>query len=206
MNKEVESKKIGYIKYSTTLIPILISITALIISIYTCHRENELAGLYLEPKLVLFSNFKSNEITIRNLGPVTAVQLEIFTISYNYRRVYKAIDYTWSNIAEIKELPTFEEKKLSFHIPTSTPIVDNKEEPHIKAFEIRLVYRRPPDMKLYIRSAYYFLDSNGNWVNETSETVNSSTYNIVKQAIMRESRSADLDIFSLIYDPLHEIR
>lgn len=172
-----------------------------------------ISKLGLEPKLELDTNFRTDigyprAFWITNSGPVEALQIEVHLITYRYDgSIIKVVGYgtgTDEHYQADKIDPfrsgffPFKEIFLDVNARIQKPAQHN-------AFEIRISYRRPPDMTYYTESAYYFVNPDGDWVNENNGSLVPERYNPIMKAVKSASQKLTLEGLKGGKDWLHPI-
>ncbi len=177
-----------------------ISTLALIVSVYALYVTTEarkdaraVAGLDLLPVLALDSQLRwvkdiPPHYTVTNNGPVEVVLLEIQPISHRYAGVDDGLtlsSYTGEMRQTVMSLEPF--AHVSFQLPDWWLAEAARKIKNLKhhAIELRLIYRRPPDMRKFVVSTFYFMNPGGDWVNETDSSLDPETYDPIKEAVFK---------------------
>jgi hypothetical protein len=161
-----------------------------------------ISGLDLRPDIRLTSDFKRIKIAknigkeiqekepyflIENNGPIDAIQLEVQMFMHKYSpdtdRLEQGVTGSWWHWV-IEKLPPLKSKV--FPIDSGIYIYPTSTSPSWHyVLEIRLSYRRNPDLHMFSKRAFYFVGPQGFWVSEhDSSTLNTEQYiPIVRAAI-----------------------
>jgi len=171
-------RKIGWSEIIAILAAFM-SFTALLLSYWAWQDSRAISGLDLRPEIKIDARlnkakYEVPHLVILNSGPTDAMQLEIHIIHHRYFEKLKKImisgggtetRYSIPQLAPFKQ-ETFEVKK---HFLYGQAMLQNPPEHNI--LEIRLVYRRAPDMAQFAESAFYFVSPDGLWVGEHSSAL-----------------------------------
>jgi len=162
-----------------------------------------ISGLDLRPNISLRSDFKRIKISrkpdtkaikekapyflITNQGPIDAIQMEVQLFIHQYSQTTDKLGKTVTSSCYhwiIEQLPPLKSKTFTIDTwiygqPAASPASWNS------VLEIRLTYRRNPDMHEFSQSAYYFVGPQEFWVSEKDHSsLNTERYRpIVKAAI-----------------------
>lgn len=205
-------------KAAKTWFPIAISTFALIVSVYAVYVTTQarkdaraVAGLDLRPALALDSQLRwvkdiPPHYTVTNNGPVEVVQLEIQPISHRYAGDGDELtltSYTSEERQTVMSLAPLSD--VSFRISDQSLAEAARKIKKLKynAMEIRLTYRRPPDMRKFVQSAFYFINPDGRWVEESNASLKPDIYDAVKEAVLRAANQPLSSYLSS--DRLHSI-
>jgi hypothetical protein len=201
-----------------TWIPILISLIALVGSIYSVYisnisitLNNRLAKLNFRPILQLDTTFQSigklpPHFSVTNVGPVEAQQIKILRISHRYSSDANKIFASGSastNDVFIEKLNPQESKSYKFHLDWINTNARLHEPVQHNVMEIKITYRRPQDLEEYDESAYYFVNPDGLWVSEASSSLNSTLYESIKSAIFNVNKDENMIYKEFEQDKLH---
>ncbi len=168
-----------------------------------------ITGLDRRPVLALdaffrkFDDHPPSRYTVKNVGTVAAVQVEIQPITHRYKssdRDFQVSSYDGRQIIDELRLlkgKTFElsERFLNVHARQAEP-------PEHNILEIRLTYRHPSDMREFVESAFYFVNPDGFWVKENSQSLTPEIYGPIKEAALKFAKRM---YFPDSSDPLHTI-
>jgi hypothetical protein len=173
-----------------------------------------ISGLDLKPKISLNTLFKEiNKIpphyVISNNGPVDALQIEVQLISHRYRKDISKIKVSTTGSDERKIIPKLPPlTNIAFKFPELWLDVNARIEqpPEHNIMEIRISYRRPPDMMKYTESAFYFINKEGRWVAENDNSLDKDIYAPIKNAMFENIKQGDMLIKNMLRtDILHNI-
>jgi hypothetical protein len=186
-------------------LPLLISLLAFGVSIwanYIACNANDIASkshdltlkiskLDLRPIIELNTLFKSigkipPHLSLTNIGPIEAQQVKIRMISHRYipkqNKILISMSDSSNDIFEEKINPQ-ETKSHKFPEGWLNTNARIQSPPQHNVMEIQITYRRPQDLEKYDESAYYFVNPDGIWVPEKSNSLNSELYDSIKAAI-----------------------
>jgi hypothetical protein len=197
---------------------IIVQIPSLVISLKAQDITRTIAGLNLTPQLQLHTSLNliknyPRYFNIKNAGPTSALQLETQLITYQYEikngkeRVNSL--FGTEEKYQLEELPPFKDKTfiisdyyLDVNARIQKPLQNN-------ILEIRISYRRHPDMKKFTESAYYFINPEGKWVSENNGSLIPEIYNPIKKAVLIRSNIISEFLPHLeegTIDPLHSVQ
>ena len=139
-----------------------------------------------------------------NSGPVDAFQLEVHFIHHRYFKKLNKIMISGGGTEtkfSIPQLAPFKRETFAVkgHFLYGQAMLQNPPEHNI--LEIRLVYRRAPDMSQFAESAFYFVSPDGLWVGEHSSALVPDIYDPIKQAAFKMLRRSKIQ--DLHWDTLH---
>lgn len=200
----------NYLTLASALVAISTSIFALYMSCSARDDVRALGHLDLKPSLTLRTSFKNEHnpthFRITNNGPITATQVKIVGRVLRYFEENRKVQME-SAISDLEwvigDLKPLEDTAIVFNESFLTVFFDPGIKPEHHIFALRLFYRRPSDMMLYVEQAYYFVSPEGKWVNEVS-SLNDSIYAPIKKAAMAWPPS-NMPLEYQIGDPLHPI-
>ena len=188
---------------------IIISGIAILLSYWAWQDSRAISGLDLKPDIKLDARlnkakYKIFHVVVFNSGPVDAFQLEIHLIHHRYFKEFKKIRISGGGSETRYSIP-----KL---VPLKQEAFEVKENflygqallqkpPEHNVLEIRLVYRRAPDMSQFAESSFYFVSPDGLWVGEHSSALVSDVYNPIKQAAFEMLKMDQIE--DLHWDTLH---
>lgn len=204
-------KKFGYAELFS-LIALIFAGIALYQSFLSRQDTRLISGLDLKPIIKVRSEFYKNKdnlygVTVYNEGPVDALQIEAALISHRYSD--KTNDVKVSLIST--ETSFFSEtlkpfKKIIFPVPAhflyGNAMIEEPRTNNILQFKI--TYKRPPDFKSNTESAFYYVDPDGIWVRENSNSLTDEKYRHIKKAV--ESTLAREPFPKLDWDKLYNIQ
>lgn len=181
-----------------SVVSIIISGLAFLVSVYAAWNAHlaridsrKIAGLDLSPVLVLSEHFQKSppDFTIYNNGPVEAIYLDVEQVLHFYEKgEIGASQGQGENKYRISRMVP--QEKISIILDET--LLDNatKVKPigH-SVLEIRLVYRRPSDRKLFRKSAFFFINPQGKWVSEYDNSLTPSVYEPIKMALLKSAYS-----------------
>lgn len=201
-------KKKEWIKISCVVLTTSLAILGLWVSIRALGISNQslnisegvrndnrrVEKLDLEPEIYFSATLKENKdanipphFVIGNIGPVEAVQVEIQFITHYYNGVSGTIGVSgmsseehWS-IDELFPLDYSAHVVSKFFLDTNARLYEPIEHNIIEA---RILYRRNPDRKLFVKRAFYFISPEGIWVPENSSALKSDIYSKMKQELL----------------------
>ena len=130
-------------------------------------------------------------IAIVNNGPVDAVQLVIQFHYHKYNPEKKQIRISTGESTQqrwtIDRFPPLNSKYINIDASSLDNLLPSllENEKYYRILEIRLTYRRDVDLKQYSESAFYFVNQDGKWVSEQSNSLDSDFYTPIKQAAIR---------------------
>lgn len=195
-------KKFGYSE-----IIALVAIGFSLIAIWQAHLSRKdarlISRLDLRPNIRLSSDFKRIKIAkkinqkeikekgpyflIENNGSLDAIQLEVQIFMYNYspekgglKGGVTASMYHWV----IEKLPPLKSKVFPINEwiytqPTAHPPL------WTCVLEIRITYRRNPDLHKFLKRAFYFVGPQDFWVSESDRsTLNTERYKPIVRAVI----------------------
>lgn len=151
-----------------------------------------LAGIEVDPKLELATYFSTskgedNEFTIRNVGTNSVSQIEVFRIFCNVGDAHRHDALRAGFVSQAKRL-----QELSPWNSFTFTVSDEWLSPkvlHSKAqavsMQIILRYRRFADNRLYEKRAFYFINPEGEWVNEIDQSLSGKYYDSIKSASIK---------------------
>lgn len=201
MNRK-KTTKWGWISVVLSLLAIGASAWAALVSWQTRRDVRAIEGLDLHPVLRLRTTFKKIKdipphFTVFNDGPVEVRQLDIQLVSYRYSHenldVKSALYESDQRHVVPRLLPL---SRVSFPMSEHWLYGDarGQEPPHHNIMEIRLTYRRPPDMRRFVESAFYFVNPDGAWVREHSQSLTPEVYEPLKAAALKQAKAIDLSL------------
>jgi hypothetical protein len=188
-----------FVEYTLVYILVVIFVTLAVFSLSD-----------LKPTIELNTEFSSIKdtppyITVKNRGPVDALQMVIEFTSLRYIDPMRKIaimstgsDWRW----EISKLEPLDRK--AFKLPPSLLGVNTRmQDPlYYNVLEVSIEYLRDPDRKQFKESAFYFINSEGRWVTENDSSINTDKYKKIKQAALNRLR-IEMSPFS---DKLHRVK
>jgi hypothetical protein len=203
-------KKFGYAELFS-LIALFVSGVAAWFGYLARQDSIILSGLELKPEIKVKANInknKFNDLRIYNSGPVDAFQLEAKLIYHRYFEKTKNIRVsgTWSETTfAVQKLEPL--KTATFKIPEHFLYVNAmlQEPKEHNVLELRVSYRRPADLTLFSESAFYFVNPDGLWVSESSNSLNSETYESIKTAAYSMLNRRDTPL-NLGWDKLYPVQ
>jgi len=168
-------------------VAIIVAIHANIISSRNSEIAYQLSKLDFRPLIQLNTLFNPvgkvpPHLTVRNIGPIEAVQVNIQMYSHRFLQTGKlgvTLRESTNDIFIEKLSPQkgkafeFNNSWLNTNARLAIPVQNN-------VMEIRIIYRRPQDLKEYDESAFYFVNPNGVWVPETESSLNTDFYEALK--------------------------
>ncbi len=158
-----------------------------------------ISGLDLRPTIGLNTQFTKiagmpPHYIVSNNGPVDALQLEVQLISHRYHKNVDAIKISVTGTDQRKVVPKVPPlSSIAFRFPDLW-LDENariEQPPEHNVMEIRISYRRPPDMTQYIETAIYFINKEGYWVPENSSSLDKATYEPIKKAMYAKLKQSD---------------
>jgi len=126
--------------------------------------------------------------TIENIGLVDIEQIKTQLFSHRFMPEKGGIGVSSYGSEGLYVLPSLPKgKSANMKFPDYWLDVNTRiQKPlHHNIMEIRLIYRRPADLKLYEASAFYFINPDGDWVSEDSQSIRSEVYRPIKDAAHR---------------------
>ena len=178
--------------HGVAIAAILISAYTLLISTGVREDTRAIAGLDLEPSLLYQQWFSLTppHVTVTNIGQVDIKHLLIQPICYqnvgeNHNKAAIISSEHRQIVGELIVGDTISfplsEYLLNTECRLSKPLETN-------VMEIRLEYMRPPDMKRFVKGAFYFIAPEGHWAPAEGDAQ-------LLQAVLRISRKTQ--IFSI---------
>jgi hypothetical protein len=216
METKFTNHLITSIRIISWLIPIVISVFALKTAMEAKDDARKIYLLDIWPELQIQTSLNpiknhASGFTVKNRGPVKAVQLKIALIAYRYQngsgRESSSFVIGSDQQYELKELASNERKVFTISDSVASNARFQKPE-HFNVLEIRLSYRRESDMNKQTKSAYYFINPEGKWVSENDSSLTPKIYDPIKNEILSRSQGADWSISIMEghrSDPLHLI-
>jgi len=191
------------------LISIIMSLLALYLTVQNRSDFRAIEKLNLWPEIKLYTMLQKREgeprsFTIANIGPVTAIQVEITLISHRLLEGKRLMSLWGSDETHwMDELPPNRSKRiiLSDHFLDENSRIEKPLK--YNAFEIRIIYRRPADLKVSVEVAYFLINPDGQWVPENENSLVPEIYNPIIEAITNQSKRHEFKLFHR--DPLHLI-
>ena len=182
-------KKFGYAE-SFSLIALIVSAFAAWFGYLARQDSRIISGLELKPEIKVNANinknkFKDFRIILHNSGPVDALQLKAKLIAHRYYEKTKNIRISGTGSETIFAVQKLEPlKTVIFEVPEHFLYVNAmiQEPKEYNVLELRIDYRRPPDLKSFSESAFYFVNPDGVWVSESSSSLKPETYETIKNA------------------------
>ena len=150
-----------------------------------------------------FDDHPPSHYTVSNIGSVAAIHLEILPITHRYNssdRDFQVSSYDGRQI--IVELRPLKSETFEFSEHFLNVNARLAEPPEHNILEIRLTYRHPSDMREFVESAFYFVNPDGFWVKENSQSLTPEVYGPIKEAALKFAKRM---YFSNPSDPLHTI-
>lgn len=193
-------------------IPYILSIIALYISIQGQRQARLVERLDLKPILELNTEFRYIKnsppyVTIKNVGPVEALQMVIQLTSLRYSDLSKSIKMALTDSRWRWEIPELTPLKTCYIKLPNSLLYDGsiKIEKPLKynVFKLSIKYRRNPDRKQFEECAFYFVNPEGEWTGENSTSINNDEYKEIKEAVFKKM---SLDVPFLGNDRLHSIK
>jgi hypothetical protein len=182
-------KKFGYSELFS-LIAIIVSALAVLFGYLARQDARIISGFDLEPHIKVNASINKNKfkifyILIHNSGPVDALQLEASLITHRYFEKEKQIRVSGAGSDSSFAIPKLEPLKsaafeVSEHFLYVNAMIQKPKEHNV--LELRVTYRRPPDFALFSESAFYFVNPDGLWVPESSNSLKPDVYNMIKKA------------------------
>ncbi len=126
-------------------------------------------------------------LRLTNNGPVEAVQVSANVLSRRYYPSAKQIAVTVGgsvNKAHFAKIEPNQTEVFAFERGWLDTNARLHEPPHHNIMELRLEYRRPQDLQIYGVSAIYFVNPDGKWVPETDNSVQTPSYNELREAVL----------------------
>ncbi len=173
-----------------SIIAIIISALALWISSCSYRDSRAISKLDIWPEIELDSslvqkNKMPRNVTVSNKGPGNALELSIQLLSHFYDRPKDRSISVYGSQGEfhykVLKAQDSERITLSDHwLDVNAQLQKPKDH---NVIEIRIEYRRPADMMKRKMSAYFFLDPDGNWVSENSNSIVGEPYDSLKSEI-----------------------
>ena len=201
-------KKIGYPEI-ITVVAIILSGVVIWQNFIAQKDSRAVSGLDLKPILKLDARlnkakYKNFHVVVYNSGPVDAYQLEIHLVHHRYIKELNKISISGGGTETRHTIPKLLPfKQVVFTVPKhfiyGQALIQNLPEHNV--LEIRMVYRRSPDMAQFADSSFYFVSPDGLWVGEHSSALVPETYGPIKQAafeMLKRSQIKDLH-----WDTLH---
>ncbi len=198
---------IHWLKKWTLWVPILCSLIALFISIWSnmisreanriASQNNELTKkiekLDFRPILRIHSLFKTigklpPHFTITNVGSIEAQQIKIKMYGHRFFAKTNNINISGTNSTNdiyIKKLLTQETKAFEFREGWLNKNARLAQLPQHNIMEIKITYRRPQDLTEYDESSFYFVNPDGLWVSEKSSSLNTDFYKKIKEILFQ---------------------
>ncbi|MCF2949576.1 hypothetical protein L0668_15755 [Paraglaciecola aquimarina] len=151
-----------------------------------------MAGIDVDPKLELStyfstSNDEDNEFTIRNVGTNSVGQIEVFRVFCNVGDVHRHDERRAGFVHQAKRL-----QELSPWSSFTFTVSDEWLSPKILrskaqavSMQIILRYRRFADNRLYEKRAFYFVNPEGEWVNEIDQSLSGKYYDSIKSVAIK---------------------
>lgn len=180
------------------------------LSIAESVREDnrKIERLDLKPEIRFNTEFcRINDIsphfTIINLGPIDAIQIVVEFMAHHYDLSgdrFISIGGT-EELTKIVNLPPMQFR--SFEISEHFLNVNSRlHEPlQNNIIEARISYRKDPGRELFIKRAFYFINSEGRWVTEIDNSLESEEYLKIKEKILQ--KFIDFDYYR--GDVLHDV-
>lgn len=155
--------------------------------------QRALSKIAIDPQVKLRTSLMKGgnippHFTIENIGLVEIEQIKIQLFSHRFMPEKGGIGISSYGSEGLYILPSLPMgKSASWKFPDYWLDVNTRvQEPlHHNIMEIRLMYLRPADLKLYETSAFYFINPDGNWVSEDSQSIRSEVYRPIKDAAHR---------------------
>ena len=184
-------------------VPMAVSLVALLISgwsAFLSSRNSEvthrLAKLDFRPILRLNTLFVSigkipPHWELTNTGPVEAVHIKVQMISHRYFPTRQMIQISLTGSNETTSISTIAPQETKLNAFPKGWLDSNarlQDPPQFNIIEILLTYRRPQDLKAYSESAYYFVNPDGLWVHERSDSLKGELYESMKAALLKINR------------------
>jgi hypothetical protein len=201
-------KKIGWSEI-IAIGAVIISGFALLLSYWAWQDSRAISGLDLKPEIKIDARLnkakhKNLHVVVFNSGPVVAFQLEIHFIHHRYFKKLNTIMISGGGTEtrySIPRLVPFKQETFAVkdHFLYGQAMLQNPPEHNI--LEIRLVYRRAPDMSQFAESAFYFVSPDGLWVGEHSSALVPDIYDPLKQAAFEMLRRSKIE--DLHWDTIH---
>jgi hypothetical protein len=184
-------------------VPVLISLVALAMSGWSAWQSaknnqvaRRLSKLDFRPTLRLYSLFKPvgkipPHWELTNTGPIEAIQIKVEMISHRYfpqKKGFMASLRNSINTTTISSIKPQETKSYEFQEGWLNSNARLQDPVQFNVMEILVTYRRPQDLKDYSDSAYYFINPNGLWVCEGSNSLKGEPYESMMTALFKLNR------------------
>jgi hypothetical protein len=167
-----------------------LSIKSLNISKNIREDNRKINQLNLKPEINFTINFNIKNqnpyFIITNTGPIEIIDSSVQLIAYLYsEKTDSALSIFSNGVIEetfyIGEIKTLESKQYEIkkEILKTSIVVDSflgSIYQNKNILEARIKYRKNPDKELFIKRAFYFLDSDKGWINESSLFFSVSKY------------------------------
>jgi len=181
-----------------TKISVIISSLAFILSCVATYvaylawlDSRKLAGLYLSPEFDLVESFQNSppSFKVYNRGPVEAIYFEAEQVLHFYQD--GKIAHSQGQGENRYKADKFNPQKKVSIIFDKTLLSNAKlqKPPEHNVLEVRLLYRRQSDKKLFRKSAFFFTNPKGSWVGEYDDTLIPSTYEPIKVALIKSAKA-----------------
>ena len=146
--------------------------------------------LSLRAQLYEINNKIPAHISIKNTGPIDAVQLQIqfYFLKYLPTKKQVGIAATGSDLQwTLDRLPPLKQVNIKINRIALTDMLPSirSEEEDYRILEIRLTYRREVDLKKYSESAFYFVNQEGRFVSENDNSLDPEIYTSIKDAAFK---------------------
>lgn len=201
----------------------MVAILALLVSIKSCSIANsslnastesnenykKVEKLELNPEIKFNINFEGIKgsppyFTIQNFGPIDATQVvvELVINRYDQEKDRFINIFSTDQRVVINNLSTLQSK--SYEISQHFLDVNSRlgKPLNQNVIEARISYRKEPDLQLFIKRAFYFIDPAGKWVGENNNNLKDEIYSIMKESLLNKFNDTGILFHG---DALHDL-
>jgi hypothetical protein len=146
------------------------------------HQKQEIRPVVKVKAIVTNSPNQPAFYSVSNEGPIDVLQLKTQVLSH---KMHKDGEIGTAGYEETYVEKLTPQTSASYYFPEHCLDVNKtaKESAGKSILEIRLTYSYGPDMKNAVKSAFYFVNPKGVWVEESDKSLTPKIYNPIKKSL-----------------------